>query len=158
MQCRNLKKKETKKWNEIFIYAEKWICTGHTRGSETQRHGCDALAFTQKGLMTSFSLIYFAIFHLCNIVWKSHGICMNLPLAANEMKACACFFILLTSVCCLLIGNRTNKCSRKSNGVTDDMFHFSLFNTINSHCYRKKVKLKIYSLNLVQLNDGLFIR
>lgn len=71
----------------------------------------------------------------------------NLPLAANEMKAWACFLILLTSVCCLLMGKRTNKCSRKSNGVTDDIFHFNLFNTINSHCCKEKKKKKYWKFS-----------
>lgn len=66
----------------------------------------------------------------------------NLPLAANEMNACACRLILLMSVCWLLIGKRTNRCSRKSSGVTDEIFHFNLFSTISSHCWNDKIKDK----------------
>lgn len=64
----------------------------------------------------------------------------NSPLAANEMNACACFLILLISVCWLLMGKRTSKCSKKSNGVTDEIFHFNLLSTISSHCCIKREK------------------
>lgn len=73
----------------------------------------------------------------------------NSPLAANEMNACACFLILLMSVCWLLIGKRTNKCSKKSNGVTDDIFHFNLLSTINSHCCNSDMKRKRKTNDLV---------
>lgn len=71
---------------------------------------------------------------------------VDLPLAASEMNAWACFLILLISVCRLLIGKRINKCSKKSNGVTSEMSHFNLLNTINSHCWKEKKKKKKDSL------------
>lgn len=107
----------------------------------------DALVFTKYRIddFIFIDIIYRHIpfKHSIYCKWKSHGVWVwaqnrNLPLAANEMKAWACFFILLTSVCFLLIGKRTNKCSRKSNGVTDEMFHFNLFKTISSHCCKER--------------------
>lgn len=78
----------------------------------------------------------------------------NLPLAANEINACACRLILVMSVCWLLIGKRTNRCSRKSSGVTDEIFHFNLFNTISSHCWKdtKDKKIRSGQLNCYKID------
>lgn len=122
---------------KIYIYGPKWILTGSLRRISAH------LKIKKKKQKNhdDWWLHIFIDSSDCSFLMQH---CMkftrfNLPLAANDMKAWACFFILLTSVC-LWMGNRTSKCSRKSNGVTDEMFHFNLFSTINSHCYRNKKK------------------